>query len=201
MNQHKNWPVEDRRRAQRWEANFKGAVLMIVLLALGFWAGYSVAVAAEMSDHPDQREHQDILTYIKEIPDTPDLVDFPQESADLPANLDEPQESEEPNAVYVGEFTVSHYCCEAYAHICGTGDGITFTGTEVTAYRSCAVDPDVIPLGSEVQLHMADGRVLYYIAEDVGGAIQGNRIDLALPTHDEALRAGITTASVYVEVS
>lgn len=106
----------------------------------------------------------------------------------------------EPEPAYLGEFTITHYCCEKYEHICGTGDGITASGTEVTPYRSCAVDPDVIPLGSKVILYMEDGRILRYIAEDTGGAIDGNRIDLALPTHEEALQAGITTASVYVEV-
>lgn len=107
----------------------------------------------------------------------------------------------EPEPAYLGEFTVTHYCCEKYAHICGTGDGITASGTEVTPYRSCAVDPDVVPLGSKVILYMEDGRILRYIAEDTGGAIDGNRIDLALPTHEEAEQAGITTASVYVEVN
>lgn len=112
-----------------------------------------------------------------------------------------PVVEETTNPAYIGEFTITHYCCEKYEHICGTGDGITASGTEVTAYRSCAVDPKVIPLGSEVILHMEDGRILRYVAEDVGGAIKGNRIDLALPTHEEALEAGITTASVYVEVN
>ncbi|MFR1857426.1 3D domain-containing protein [[Clostridium] innocuum] len=36
-----------------------------------------------------------------------------------------------------------------------------------------AVDPDVIPLGSKV---LIDGHV--YVAEDVGGAVKGNVIDI-----------------------
>ncbi|MFR5613204.1 MAG: 3D domain-containing protein [[Clostridium] innocuum] len=39
--------------------------------------------------------------------------------------------------------------------------------------HTIAVDPDVIPLGSKV---LIDGHV--YVAEDVGGAVKGNVIDI-----------------------
>lgn len=45
------------------------------------------------------------------------------------------------------ECTVTYYCTEAYPHICGGGTGKTASGTTVTAGRSAAVDPAVIPLG------------------------------------------------------
>ena len=81
-------------------------------------------------------------------------------------------------------FTITHYCaCEK---CCGKyADGITATGTQATANRTIAVDPKVIPLGSEV---LIDGQV--YIAEDVGGAIKGNRIDIFVSSHEEAIDRG-----------
>lgn len=48
---------------------------------------------------------------------------------------------------YIGECRITAYCCEPYAHICGTGDGLTATGIPATP-GVAAVDPAVIPLGS-----------------------------------------------------
>lgn len=93
---------------------------------------------------------------------------------------------------YIGECTVTHYCCELYAHVCGDGDGLTATGIPVTP-GVVAVDPEVIPLGSTV---IIDGQE--YLAADTGGAIKGNRIDIAVETHQEALELGIRTATVWV---
>ena len=84
----------------------------------------------------------------------------------------------------LGTFKISAYChC---SQCCGKSDGITATGTKVTANRTIAVDPRVIPLGSQV---MIDGNI--YVAEDTGGNIKGNRIDMYFPTHQEALNWGI----------
>lgn len=63
-----------------------------------------------------------------------------------------------------GEFRIYHYCpCE----LCtgkkpgDRGYGITATGTVATEGRTVAVDPDVIPIGSEVFING-----VIYIAED-----------------------------------
>lgn len=77
---------------------------------------------------------------------------------------------------------------------CGKTDGITATGTNATAGRTVAVDPDVIPYGAAIVI---DGHTYY--AEDCGGAINGNDIDIYFDTHDEALQFGrqILTAYIY----
>lgn len=93
---------------------------------------------------------------------------------------------------YIGECTITYYCCEAYEHICGTGTGLTATGIPV-APGMVAVDPDVIPLGSTV---IIDGQE--YLAADTGGAIKGNRIDIAVETHQEAIELGTKTAEVWI---
>lgn len=86
----------------------------------------------------------------------------------------------------LGRFKITYYCTEKYEHICNAGPPYqTATGTEVTPGRTIAVDPSVIPLGSHV---IIDGHE--YIAEDTGGAINGNRIDIAVNTHDEAMSKG-----------
>ena len=94
--------------------------------------------------------------------------------------------------------TVTFYCNERYPHICGTGDGIAADGTPVLAWATCAVDPDVIPLGSTVLVDLGDGYGLRtLVANDTGGAVKGNHIDLCVATHDEALQLGRQTATVY----
>ncbi len=84
----------------------------------------------------------------------------------------------------IGKFEISYYCpCEK---CCGEGsNGTTSTGTKATANRTIAVDPSVIQLGTKV---MIDGKE--YVAEDRGGAITGNRIDIFVDSHEEALALG-----------
>ena len=57
-----------------------------------------------------------------------------------------------------------------------------------------AVDPDVIPLGTK--LYVPDYG--YAVADDIGGAIQGNKIDLAMETLDEAFAYGRRQITAYV---
>lgn len=93
--------------------------------------------------------------------------------------------------------SITYYCCEKRPHICGGGTGKTATGTDVAAGRSAAVDPSVIPLGAEIYVDYGDGILHQYIAEDTGSAIGGAHIDLAVETHDEALRLGTAVATVW----
>ena len=99
--------------------------------------------------------------------------------------------SVERDLVSLGMFNISYYCkCELCT---GKADGVTATGTIVEEGRTIAVDPDVIPLGSQVFI---DG--ILYTAEDTGGAIQGNRIDIYVDSHAYALRMGRHQAEVFI---
>ena len=93
---------------------------------------------------------------------------------------------------YIGECTVTHYCCETYEHVCGDGDGLTATGIPVTP-GVVAVDPEVIPLGSTV---IIDGQA--YLAADIGGAVKGLHVDVAMETHQEADAFGVRWADVWI---
>lgn len=63
-----------------------------------------------------------------------------------------------------------------------------------------AVDPKVIPLGSKLYIESIDGFASYgyATAEDTGGAIKGNRIDLFYDSNAEANRFGRRNVKVYV---
>ena len=97
-----------------------------------------------------------------------------------------------PEKEYMGLFEVTGYCaCEL---CCGPwADGIVYTGGYATEGKTIAVDPDIIPLGSVVEI---DGR--QYIAEDIGGAIKENRIDIFFCSHDDALQYGVKCQDVYL---
>lgn len=100
-------------------------------------------------------------------------------------------ETEVPQYKNLGRFKISHYCCEKYKHICGTGSGKTATGLDVRP-GMISVDPSVIPLGSTILINGAE-----YVAEDTGGMIKGKKIDMAVSTHQEALDLGVYYADVY----
>ena len=104
--------------------------------------------------------------------------------------------NEEYELVYIGEYKISHYCAEKYEHICGTGSGKTATGTKVTPGRTIAVDPTVIPYGSQVYIEGYGFRT----AEDCGGWVKGKHIDMAVNTHDDAMSSGLKNAGVWMIV-
>ena len=114
----------------------------------------------------------------------------PLGETETPAEPDEPEKETE--LQNLGTFRLTAYC--SCPECCGQwADGITFTGTEATPDRTVAVDPTVIPLGSTV---LIDGQE--YVAEDIGGAIKGARIDIYFPTHQAALQFGVQYAEVDV---
>lgn len=73
--------------------------------------------------------------------------------------------------------------------------GLTFSGTRAKEGRTIAVDPRRIPLGSRVCIAELKG---CRIAEDVGGAIQGDRIDLYMEEVADALKWGVRQVRVEV---
>jgi 3D (Asp-Asp-Asp) domain-containing protein len=60
-------------------------------------------------------------------------------------------------------------------------NNITATGKEIKK-GMIAVDPKVIPLGTEIEIK----DIGFFIAEDTGGKIKGNRIDIYFETKEEA---------------
>ncbi|MGV8146015.1 MAG: 3D domain-containing protein [Alkaliphilus sp.] len=79
------------------------------------------------------------------------------------------------------------------------GFGITKSGTQVRP-GVVAVDPRVIPLGTQLYIESLDSTVGYgkASAEDIGGSIRGNRIDLFFECVEDAIRFGRRKVRVYV---
>lgn len=106
----------------------------------------------------------------------------------------EPEPISEPvNSNSLGVFTLTAYC--PCSKCCGKwANGITSTGVTATAGRTIAVDPKKIPYGTEVVIN---GHT--YVAEDCGGAIKKNKIDIYFNSHEEALAFGRQRAEVFVK--
>ncbi len=77
--------------------------------------------------------------------------------------------------------------------------GITASGTKARP-GVVAVDPRVIPLGTKLYIESLDGTKDYgfAVAEDTGGAIKGNKIDLYFNTYSECINFGRRNVKVYV---
>ena len=77
--------------------------------------------------------------------------------------------------------------------------GVTASGTSCRE-GAIAVDPSVIPLGSRVYIISSNGSIVYgeAVAEDTGGAIKGNIIDLYYDSESTCLDWGRRSVTVYV---
>lgn len=102
--------------------------------------------------------------------------------------------------VSLGEFKLTAYCscpicCGEWAYNRPNGIVYGSTGEALTEGYSIAVDPNVIPYGTEV---IINGHT--YKAQDCGGAIKSNRIDVYFEDHNEALKFGVQYAEVFIKM-
>lgn len=105
--------------------------------------------------------------------------------------------------VSLGSFRLTAYCscslcCGKWAYnrpIDENGNEIVYgaIGERLKEGYSIAVDPTVIPYRTEV---IINGHT--YKAQDCGGAIKGNRIDVYFSSHEDALEFGVQYAEVLV---
>jgi 3D (Asp-Asp-Asp) domain-containing protein len=117
-----------------------------------------------------------------------------QTKEDVQVKINTPKEIK---TVYMGDFVATAYC--VCIKCCGKTPqhpayGITASGKRATPGRTVAVDPNVIPLGSTVIVNGTE----FYVAEDTGKAIKGNRLDICFSTHESALQFGRQIVEVEV---
>ena len=107
----------------------------------------------------------------------------------------EPEEEPPPEVHVIEECVVTWYTADT----CGkTPDhpayGITASGAPVEEGVTCAVDPEVIPLGSQVRVLYADGTVGTFQATDTG--VKGEWGDIYTPSYDYAVQCGLQRLTV-----
>ena len=89
-----------------------------------------------------------------------------------------------------GRYKVTAYC--SCSKCCGKTNGITASGARATANHTVAA-PSTFAFGTQLVIN---GKT--YTVEDRGGAIQGNRIDIYMDSHSEALAWGVRYLDVEV---
>ena len=164
------------------------ATVIIVVLAV-------IAIILAAGRYCMAKSQVEDLEVIEPIPPI-----IPEETV---APIVEPVTEPEIEYISLGEFRITAYC--ACKKCCGvwadsrpldrSGNPIVYgaSGNRLLAGYSIAVDPDVIPYGTKVYI---DGRE--YIAHDTGGAIDGNRIDFYMGSHEDALAWGVRYREVFV---
>ena len=182
---------QQRAQRRRFYRRTSAVFLLLALYALCFFLGASLpAMAAESPAEAQESAPMETPTEAESTAPAPAIEqpeDFENERI---------EEALLSRSSVIDDCTVTFYCAERYKHICGTGDGIAYDGTPVLPWATCAVDPSIIPLGSTVMVDLGDGYGLRtLVANDTG--VKGNHIDICVPTHDEALRLGIQTSTVY----
>lgn len=91
----------------------------------------------------------------------------------------------------MGRFKITYYCpCEE----CSEGYGRkTSSGKCAKSEHTIAVDPDIIDIGSRVKI----GKHIY-VAEDTGGKVNGDHIDIFVDCHEETVDNGVKYKNVAV---
>lgn len=95
--------------------------------------------------------------------------------------------------VPLGTFKTTAYCP---CYQCSEGWGRqTSSGALATANYTVAVDKRVIPMGSRLLINGEE-----YVAQDVGGGVKGNHIDIYFNTHGETRQHGVRNVEVFLIV-
>ena len=95
------------------------------------------------------------------------------------------------NLIPLGTFKTTAYCP---CYQCSEGWGRqTSSGALATANHTVAVDRRVIPMGTRLLINGKE-----YVAQDVGGGVKGNHIDIYFNTHGETREHGVRNAEVFI---
>lgn len=103
-----------------------------------------------------------------------------------------------PSGEILTYYKTDNVTATGYTHTDAGCDMITSTGTTVH-YGTVAVDPRFIPYGTRMLIVSHDGERYYGIAtaEDCGGAIKRDRMDLYFPTYQECIEFGRRRCTIY----
>lgn len=135
---------------------------------------------------PDTEDYRETQHYITEKNNLESAMIYPGQKLLIPCDE---VETEETTPKSLGVFRLTAYC--ACSKCCGKSNGITASGVKATAGRTVAVDTS-IPFGT---ILIIDGHE--YVAEDRGGSITENRIDIFMESHAEALNFGVQYKEVF----
>jgi 3D (Asp-Asp-Asp) domain-containing protein len=169
----------------RTRANFLFIFIVVVLTI-------TTIIGFMRCEHKFQRAIELDSEMIEEIKEYDEIIIETENGKDGDAN-------QAIKPVSLGEFKLTAYCscvkcCGNWAY--NRPNGIIYGAIweELKEGYSIAVDPNVIPYRTEV---IINGHT--YKAQDCGGAIKGNRIDVYFNNHNDALEFGVQYAEVFLK--
>ena len=189
-----------RTRMKRRQSSLNKARLLFVVLISALFFTAAVIEFYVAPNMPNDSTEEKVVENVAESTAEVTAFEVNNPTSSRQSSL-EPITSPEPIATsyaYIGqEFTITHYCgCSVCCGKWSSGSEDTAygcKGDKLTPYYSIAADPNVIPYGTIV--HDQHGNE--YKAVDTGSAIKGNKIDLFVGNHQEALNLGIGTIYLY----
>lgn len=189
--------------------------ILSVLLLFGQNAESKSSIESTQVSTPTETPQISEMPPTSVVPAEPEVQVQPNEMPELstpeellPEIPEEPAvntESTEPELKLLNEFTITYYCsckkcCGKWANNRPVIDGkeVVYTASGVIAEAgvTVAVDPSKIDYGTELYIEGLG----YRVAQDCGGSIKGNRIDVYMDNHEAALEAGKHTAQVYLVI-
>lgn len=136
--------------------------------------------------------------------DTESAEFTPTETTTAPTTATTSAEIETKAIKYAGVFKITAYCscekcCGKWANERPTDENgaeivLTASGHVAEEGRTAAVDTAIIPFGTVL---IIDGHE--YTAEDSGGTVKGNVIDLYFLSHEKAVEYGVEYKEVYTK--
>lgn len=138
--------------------------LLLIILSVAFLTGFSTKPDINISKLPSLPEKR--ISYL-------DMLDKVNEEI-----YQDMQSKQEAKYQYLGTFLLTGYddCYECQEEFVGT----TALGVPPRENHTIAVDPKIIPLGTHVLINDVE-----YVAEDVGGGVNQNHIDIFVGSHAE----------------
>lgn len=159
---------------KKFLSTYKYTIVLLLIITFAFMVGCTVGMLIHKASEPIYVE------YVCEAEDSP--IE--------PVDVEVKNTTEDRTSL--GEFMLTGYCI--CSDCCGGySDGYTATMTIATPGRTIAVDPEVIPYASIVEINGEE-----YVAEDCGSAIKGDHIDMLCASHELAQCFGVQYAEVYI---
>lgn len=124
-----------------------------------------------------------LITLVYPIYMFPVFIEEPETMISIETVIEEPEWMEFTSTAYVSD-------CEGCTGITKSGYDVRNTIYSPEGYRVIAVDPNIIPLGSLVEIE-ANGEIFTAKAMDIGGAIKNRKIDLLVNSEAEAFEWGV----------
>lgn len=147
-----------------------------------------------VEDNDNQAAEQDVEGPANEQEEQNAQAD--QENTDDQAAVQEEESNEEQEGNNEADGETKTMSATAYTADCEGCSGTTADGTDLDGdEKVIAVDPDEIPLGTEVHVEGYGDAV----AGDTGGAINGDKIDLHMSDEDEANDFGNQEVEVTIK--